>query len=223
MDFTTQLEGLSSIYQLNADKKVKCKAFSALQSLEADLGVLAQLQTFMKEPFNLVHKSPVGILERRRGGHPMKLTYFVSPYDLIDEETETSDTLNPEIIIKRKIGYSVTVCMEGSTGNKLPTSSIISVNRSPTGKNTPSYAQLTSTNSSMLPACFVLKLGKKMPICMELVKKIQKVTELEWSDTSPSSPMLSLIIQHASDGQLDCRNNRGLYVVSYKFQQCFTI
>lgn len=60
VDFTTQLEGLASIYQLNADKKVKCKAFSALQSLEADLGVLAQLQTFMKEPFNLVHKSPVG-------------------------------------------------------------------------------------------------------------------------------------------------------------------
>lgn len=60
IDFTAQLEGLSSIYQLNADKKVKCKAFSALQSLEADLGVLAQLQTFMKEPFNLVHKSPVG-------------------------------------------------------------------------------------------------------------------------------------------------------------------
>jgi mediator of RNA polymerase II transcription subunit 1 len=62
VDFTTQLEGLASIYQLNADKKVKCKAFSALQSLEADLGVLAQLQTFMKEPFNLVHKSPVGKL-----------------------------------------------------------------------------------------------------------------------------------------------------------------
>ncbi|XP_020295798.1 mediator of RNA polymerase II transcription subunit 1 [Pseudomyrmex gracilis] len=221
VDFTTQLEGLSSIYQLNADKKVKCKAFSALQSLETDLGVLAQLQTFMKEPFNLVHKSPVGILERRRGGHPMKLTYFVSPYDLIDEETETSDILNPEIIIKRKIGYSVTVCMEGSTGNKLPTSSIIAVNRSPTGKNTPSYASLTSTNSSMLPACFVLKLGKKMPICMELVKKIQKVTELEWSDTSASSPILSLIIQHASDGQLDCRNNRGLYVTLPDQQHCY--
>lgn len=60
LDFTVQLEGLASIYQLNADKKVKCKAFSALQSLEADLGILAQLQTFIKEPFNLVHKSPVG-------------------------------------------------------------------------------------------------------------------------------------------------------------------
>lgn len=66
----------------------------------------------------------------------------------------------------------------------------------------------------MLPACFVLKLGKKMPICMELVKRIQKVTELECGDISAPHPLLSLIIQHASDGQLDCRNNRGLYVVS---------
>lgn len=67
-DFTAQLEGLASIYQLNAEKKIKCKAFSALQSLEADLGTLATLQAFIKEPFNLVHKSPVGILEKRRGG-----------------------------------------------------------------------------------------------------------------------------------------------------------
>lgn len=64
----------------------------------------------------------------------MKLTYFVSPYDLIDEENRTYDTLNLDTIIKRKIGYFVTVCMEGSTGHKLPTSSIITVNRSPTGK-----------------------------------------------------------------------------------------
>lgn len=82
--------------------------------------------------------------------------------------------------------------------------------------STPSYASLTSTNSSMLPACFVLKLGKKMPICMELVKRIQKVTELECGDISAPHPLLSLIIQHVSDGQLDCRNNKGLYVVNDK-------
>ncbi|KAL0119825.1 hypothetical protein PUN28_007925 [Cardiocondyla obscurior] len=172
-------------------------------------------------PLNHIVIIYIGILERRKGGHPMKLTYFVSPYDLIDEENRTYDSLNPDTIIKRKIGHSVTVCMEGSTGHKLPTSSIITVNRSPTGKSTPSYAPLTSTNSSMLPACFVLKLGKKMPICMELVKRIQKVTELECGDISAPHPLLSLIIQHASDGQLDCRNNRGLYVTLPDQQHCY--
>ena len=134
VDFATQLEGLASIYQLNAEKKVKCKAFSALQSLETDLGILAQVQSFMKEPFNLVHKSPVGILERRKGGHAMKLTYFVSPYDLIDQENKSCEALSLDAVISKKVGHSVTVCMEGSTAHKLPTSSIITVNRGSTGK-----------------------------------------------------------------------------------------
>ncbi|XP_066601821.1 mediator of RNA polymerase II transcription subunit 1 [Prorops nasuta] len=222
VDFTAQLEGLASIYQLNADKKVKCKAFSALQSLETDLGALAQLQqTFMKDTFNLVHKSPVGILERRKGGHAMKLTYFVSPYDLIDQEKHSCDLLNPETIIKRKIGHSATICMEGSTAHKLPTSSILTINRSSTGKGTPSYATLSGTNSSMLPACFVLKLAHKMPMCVELLKRIQKVTDLECTDVSASHPLLSLIVQHTSDGQLDCKNNRGLYVTLPDQQHCY--
>lgn len=56
-----------------------------------------------------------------------------------------------------------------------------------------------------------------MPMCMELVRRIQKVTELECGDISAPHPLLSLIIQHASEGQLDCRNNRGLYVVCKLF------
>lgn len=81
--------------------------------------------------------------------------------------------------------------------------------------STPSYAPLTSNNSSMLPACFVLKLAKKMPMCMELVREIQKLTELECGDISKPHPLLSLIVQHSSEGQLDCRHNKGLYVVSF--------
>ncbi|XP_032453242.1 mediator of RNA polymerase II transcription subunit 1 isoform X1 [Nasonia vitripennis] len=221
VDFTTQLEGLASIYQLNADKKVKGKAFSALQSLETDLGILAELQKFMKEPFNVVHKSPVGILERRKGGHAMKLTYFVSPYDLIDQENKSCEALSLEAVISKKVGHSVTVCLEGSTAHKLPTSSIITVTRTPTGKSTPSYASLTSANSSMLPACFVLKLAKKMPMCLELIRKIQKVTDLECTDISVPYPLLSMIVQHTSDKQLDCQNNRGLTVSLPDQQHCY--
>lgn len=66
----------------------------------------------------------------------------------------------------------------------------------------------------MLPACFVLKLAKKMPMCLELIRRIQKVTELECTDISAPQSLLSLIVQHATDKQLDCQNNRGLAVVS---------
>lgn len=132
-DFTAQLEGFASIYQLNAEKKTKAKAFTALQSLEADLSTLAQLQTFMKEPFNLLHKSPVGILEKRRGGHPMKLTYFVSPYDLINVDKFEVDPITIETITTKSLGYSVTVCMEGSAAHKLQTTTLITVNRNLNG------------------------------------------------------------------------------------------
>lgn len=134
VDFTAQLEGFASIYQLNAEKKVKCKAFIALESLETDLSTLSQLQMFMKEPFNLIHKSPVGIMEMRKGGHPMKLTYFVSPYDLLNVEKKDLDPINIDTIINKNLGYSVTVCMEGSAAHKLQTTNLITVNRSINGK-----------------------------------------------------------------------------------------
>lgn len=44
----------------------------------------------------MIHKTPVGILEPRKGGHPMKLTFFVSPYDLIDRKTKTALTLSAD-------------------------------------------------------------------------------------------------------------------------------
>lgn len=52
-------------------------------------------------------------------------------------------------------------------------------------------------------------------MCLELVRRIQKVTELECGDISTPHPLLSLVVQHTSDGQLDCHNNRGLFVVSF--------
>ena len=52
-----------------------------------------------------------------------------------------------------------------------------------------------------------------MPICTELAKQIQEITELECVDLTTSRPLLSLIATHASDGKLDSGNNRGLFVV----------
>nr|CAD7196769.1 unnamed protein product [Timema douglasi] len=220
-DFTAQLEGLASIYQLNAEKKVKMKAFSALQSLETDLATLAQVQTFLKEPFNMVHKSPVGILEKRKGGHAMKLTYLVSPYDLLDQKGKTSVPLSVEEVTSKSLGYSVLVCMEGSTSHKLPTVPLISLNPSPNGKSTPSYSPQTATNSATLPASFVLRLNNPLPMCLGLVRKIQQVTEIECGDVSSPHPLLSLITQHVSAGQQDCANNRGLFVSLPDQHHCY--
>lgn len=96
--FTAQLEGLTSIYQLNADKKTKSNAFGALQALDSDLQILYSLQQNQKDPYALV-QSTVGILQLRRGGHPMRLTYyFVSPYQLLDIEKNLLRPLTVDLI-----------------------------------------------------------------------------------------------------------------------------
>ncbi|XP_045477281.1 mediator of RNA polymerase II transcription subunit 1 isoform X2 [Harmonia axyridis] len=211
-DFTAQLEGFASIYQLNAEKKVKSKAFTALQSLESDLSTLAQLQSFMKEPFNLIYKSPVGILEKRKGGHPMKLTYFISPYDLINISKGELEPISVELISSKNLGYSVSVCMEGSVAHKLQTTTLITVSRTMNGKSTPSFAPLSGQNSSVIPATFVLKLNKPLPMCVALARQLQVVTELEWLDFSNRRPLLDLIVCQSSNGKMRSENNRGLFV-----------
>ncbi|CAN8020807.1 unnamed protein product [Ixodes persulcatus] len=179
-EFTSHLEGLASIYQLNADKKQKTKAYLALQALETDLSNVSQLQSFMNEPSNRVHKSPVGILQPRRGGHPMKLTFFISPYDLLDLESKSSIPLTVDAILEKQLGHSVSVCIESSSAHKLQTMSLISVTNTPEGKNLPSFAALSNLNSTTLPASFVLKLPKPIPMALALVRKIHAITS-EWS------------------------------------------
>lgn len=222
-DFTAQLEGFASIYQLNAEKMVKCEAFTALQSLENDLfqgAQVGQLQGYIKDPFSLLHKSPLGILEKRKGGHPMKLTYFVSPYDLIDRGKRELETLSAETIIKKKLGYNVTIYLEGSTAHKLQTSTLLTM-RTHNGKSTPTYNPTTPSNSAVIPAYFVLRLNRAMPMCVTLLRQIQQITELECKDTNTTHPLLSLICTHSSDGKMDSANNKGLFVTLPDQQHCY--
>ncbi|CAH2048555.1 unnamed protein product, partial [Iphiclides podalirius] len=242
-DFTAQLEGLTAVYQLNAEKKVKCKAFSALQSLEEDLCMLRQLQSFIKDPWAQVHKSPIGFLQKRRGGHAMRLTYFVSPYELLDKE-KGLQPLTADLLTMGKpsassglaslvapshtpVGHSATVLLEGSTANKLQLSPIISGGPRPGKGSGPVYAQLVPQNSAMLPACFTLKLSQPMPLCSGLAKLIHATTEVEVSgDWANSKPMLGLVAQQAYNKLTPGKNielnlSKGLFVHLPEQTQCY--
>lgn len=208
-DFTAQLEGLASIYQLNAEKKVKCKAFSALTSLEADLTTLASLH-YIKDLVSVVHNSPVGLLEKRKGGHPMKLTYFVSPYDLLDPVTRTSREVTAETL--NNVGQSVSVCMESSSAHKLQTSPIVTITRTPDGNNWPVYGGLSASNSITVTGSFVLTLKRPIPVCLALITGITAATGADCADISSPHPLLSLVTQVSSGGKTDSADNRGLFV-----------
>ncbi|XP_026327665.1 mediator of RNA polymerase II transcription subunit 1 [Hyposmocoma kahamanoa] len=243
-DFTAQLEGLTAVYQLNAEKKVKCKAFSALQSLEEDLCTLRQLQSFIKDPWAQVHKSPIGFLQKRRGGHAMRLTYFVSPYELLDKDKGLQPLTNELLTIGKPqassglaslvapshtpVGHSALVLLEGSTANKLQLSPIIASGQR-AGKSGPVYAQLVPQNSAMLPACFTLKLSQPMPLCAGLAKRIHATTEVEVSgDWANAKPMLGLVAQQAYNKLTPGKNielnlSKGLFVSLPDQTHCYFV
>ena len=222
VDFTNQLEGLTSIYQLNADTKTKSNAYVALQALETDLQNLYLLQPYYKDPYMLLIQSPVGILAPRRGGHPMRLTYFVPPYQLLDTDNKSLQQLSVDLINSKKIGMSVSVHLEGSAANKLQVSPILSINKGQQGHSSPIYDSMNALNSIMLPACFVLRLNKPMPIGMNLVKQIQQITNINFSDeiVAKPTPILSLITQHATDGSLTSAT-KGLFVSLPDQNHCY--
>ncbi|XP_017482093.1 PREDICTED: mediator of RNA polymerase II transcription subunit 1-like [Rhagoletis zephyria] len=221
-DFTVQLEGLSSIYQLNAEPKVKTKAFVALQAMETDLYNLFQMQNFTKDSQHLVKASSVGLVLKRRGGHPMKLIYFVSPYDLISLESKSVQQLTTELITGKDVGLSVTVNLEASSANKLQILPIVSVTNDPqTGLEVPIYAPLTQQNSMLFPATFVLRLNKPLPVCHASLRALGIPLGVA-SDTtsgieSPNKkeivilPIMNLVVQTASEQQLK-NSQKGLFV-----------
>lgn len=122
-DFTAQLEGLTAVYQLNAQRNVKCKAFSALMALETDLGTLSQLQACFKDPWAQVHKSPIGLVHKRRGGHAMRLIYFISPYEIAKLP---GGALSTEALFKG-VGLSALVLLETAPAHRLQLAPLVSL------------------------------------------------------------------------------------------------
>ena len=180
-EFTKHMEGISAIYQLSADSKQKSKAYTSLYCLESDLSTLARLQSYVSEPVNIIHKTPVGVLEPRKGGHAMKLTFFVSPYELIDRSSKTALPLNIETVTSRNLGYSANVCIESSNRcHKLQTAQLISVQKANDGKSMPCPAAISNLNSTSLPACFVLKLLRTLPVSLDIVRRMAAVTQIDF-------------------------------------------
>ncbi|ALC45212.1 MED1 [Drosophila busckii] len=140
-DFTVQLEGLSSIYQLNAEPKVKKKAFVALQAMETDILTIYQQQVKkqmamgISDSYHIMNSSSVGLVLPRRGGHPLKLTYFCPPLHLIEAsgkiKTEkgapaTSRDFSIDQVMRSTNGLNATLNLEASSANKLQILPIVS-------------------------------------------------------------------------------------------------
>lgn len=173
-DFMTQLEGFSSIYQLNAEPKVKTKAFDAMQSMEADLLKIFQgPNSVNRDMTSVINNLGEVFVIKRRGGHAMRLLYYVTPYDLINTQSKSIENLTQRVIKNVKLGFSLTVHLEASSANKLQIAPTVTfAKESQSGLEVPVYAPLTQVNSMLLPATFVLKLNRPVPVCLATWRKL---------------------------------------------------
>ena len=73
-------------------------------------------------------------------------------------------------------------------------------------------------NSVTLPARFVLELHEEMPLESSKCQDIINITGIDFlTSNQKATPMLQLVTRQYSNGILDSSNNRGLFVVSFRF------
>lgn len=206
-DFTSQLEGLASIYQLNAESKIKSKAFMALQALEQDIFSIFQLHNYYPDVAALVAQSPTGLVQKRRGGHSMKLTYFLPPMELLDLATKSMHQVTAEFIHSKGVGLSVTVNLEASVAHKLQIQPILNMS----DPQNITYDPMTSFNSTMLPASFVLALNKPMPVCQSIIKRLSIEPPPGGDSAAKPQPIMGLVANSVVDGA-GANLQKGLFV-----------
>ena len=236
IDFTKQLEGFQSIYQLNAESKIKSKAFIAMHALETDLlnsSTIESMQNIAAE--QMVLSSSVGLLTKRRGGHPMKLLFFVRPTELLNLELKRMDSLVDALhtasVARKIIGNSVTINLEAAApSNKLQITPLLVKNAGAVNFNS-----INISNSTMLPAAFVLKLNKGMPVTSLIVSEIKKITGLSVLGDEPpviklenpqepqkDGSLVNLIVASESDGT-STNSQKGLFVTLADQSHCYFI
>jgi len=213
--FIEHIEGLMAVYDLpecgNVDKS---RAWQALSNLEHDLTLLASGQSWVTDINQLIHKTGLGMVHNRAGGIPMKLRFFLPPYELLDMELKTILPMNQSTITEKNLGFCATITLRPSRDPfLLPLSSLISS----TGQDLP----ITQTNAIPLPAHFTLALDKPLPLSSALIRHLVSVTNIDWLDSANDAPLLTLITKQASEGSLDPSNNRGLFVTLPDQQHCY--
>ncbi|XP_069093553.1 mediator of RNA polymerase II transcription subunit 1 [Pleurodeles waltl] len=205
-EFSQHLKGLVNLYKLPGDNKLKTKMYLAVQSLELDLSKMAVMywQATNASTLEKILHGSVGFLTPRSGGQLMSLKYYISPYDLFEDDTGASISLT-ETNVPRSLGLSVSVTIEGTSAMyKLPIAPLIMGSHPVDHKGTPSFSSVTNANSVDLPSCFFLKFSRPIPISRGFIQKIQNCTGIPLFDTAPTFvPHYELVTQFELSKEAD--------------------
>jgi len=217
--FVKHLEGLNNVYDLNYSLLDKSRVWQVLVNLEDDLMRIykvQQSQPWVKDLYQLIHKTGLGFVEGRAGGLPMKLRIFLPPFQLLDLEKKQLMPLTQATILEKDLGFTLTVGIKSSTYEHiLPLTQAISS----AGQEVP----LGSANCVQLPAHFSLSFARPLPTSSAIIDLIESITKIQWVTRGgeEEQSLFSLISVQESEGTLDSSNNRGLFVTLPDQQHCY--
>ncbi|XP_065439889.1 mediator of RNA polymerase II transcription subunit 1-like isoform X3 [Chrysemys picta bellii] len=146
-----------------------------------------------------------GHLVQRTGGTPMNIEYYLSPYQVLEEE------LNPG---SQVCGTKVFVTVGSSnTTHKLPISPLIVDSQA--GDGNPAFLPLTDELSMDLSACFFLMFHQPFPMSSSSIQEIQKLTGISIDGLKLAS-LHALIVQFTFNDEYkeDLAMNNSCFFVS---------
>lgn len=76
------------------------------------------------------------------------------------------------------------------------------------------FEELTPANTSLLPACFVMKLKERMPVCESLIDEIREITDIDLNKNDGPHPILSLIKREIHKKHIECGEDSSIVVSS---------
>ncbi|XP_048584382.1 mediator of RNA polymerase II transcription subunit 1 [Nematostella vectensis] len=200
-EFACHLKGLSDLYELSGDTFQKSKILMALKAAEVDLNMISALSGPCDTSTDTILQCPVGFATPRQGGRLMRLTYFASPYDLLDRNNPGKNLeFSKDNFPPLDLGCWVSVSVEQSKKCLLPTMPLV---EEPMMSGmldehlmSVKYQPLNDNNSDELPASFVLQLNKPMPVAVESVQKIYSAIHETGNFVHSSKvPIHSLVIR----------------------------
>ncbi|XP_068863912.1 mediator of RNA polymerase II transcription subunit 1-like isoform X3 [Aphelocoma coerulescens] len=201
------LEDLSNMYQIPGNSKMKAKGYLALQALEKDLYSMSLLdRTQDLNRVTEVLNGKVGHLVPRTGGTPMNIEFYISPYQVLEAELNHGSQV---------CGTKTVVTIESTDAlHKLPLSPLI-VDPRAGEDSSPAFLQLTDELSMDLPALFVLKFHKPVPMSLSSIEEIQRLTGIQISGLK-LAPLYELIVQSTLKEKCseDLSTNKSCFLVS---------
>lgn len=77
------------------------------------------------------------------------------------------------------------------------------------------FEELTSSNTNLLPACFIMKLKERLPICESLIEQMKEITDIEVNKVEGPFPILSLIKREIHKKFVECDEDSSIVVFNF--------